>query len=342
MLRLRRGVVTAADPPHGGEQRLQVDHDGHTRPAIAETTLVGEAEPGDEVVVNVVALDLALGSGGFDIVHVNLTRGLGAVQSSDDHVLKLNYTSLQHAINPVEGPELRVPIDRPVAVLGLHGQLAPVAYAFGQARPGARLGFVQTPGGALPGGHSRTVNALREQGLLCAFITAGSTYGGEGEAVTTIGALHYGLTTDGWDAAVCGPGPGILGSASALGHGGMVALDSAHAAVALGCAVALCARMSSSDPRERHVGVSHHTRTVARLLLAPVTIAVPAGEDPVPPELIGHQIRELAVDLHGYGASGLPATTMGRSLGEDPAFFGAALACGTVLADMLVAPPSAG
>ncbi len=31
---------------------------------------------GDEVVVNVAALDLALGSGGFDVVHVNLTRGL--------------------------------------------------------------------------------------------------------------------------------------------------------------------------------------------------------------------------------------------------------------------------
>ncbi len=31
---------------------------------------------GDEVVVNVAALDLGLGSGGFDVVHVNLTRGL--------------------------------------------------------------------------------------------------------------------------------------------------------------------------------------------------------------------------------------------------------------------------
>ncbi len=33
---------------------------------------------GDEVVVNVAALDLGLGSGGFDVVHVNLTRGLRA------------------------------------------------------------------------------------------------------------------------------------------------------------------------------------------------------------------------------------------------------------------------
>jgi hypothetical protein len=270
---------------------------------------------------------------------VNLTRGLGAVQVSDDHVMKLNYTSLQHAISPVEGPELNVPIDRPVAVLALHGQLAGVAFAFAQARPGARLGYVHTVGGALPGGQSRTVRMLRERGLLCDFVTAGSTYGGEAEAVTTIGALHHGLTIEGWDAAVCGPGPGILGSASALGHGGMAALDSAHAAQALSCR-SRCARMSSGDPRERHLGVSHHTRTVAQLLLGRVTIAVPAGEDSVPPELIGHEIRELAVDLGAYAGSGLPLTTMGRRIDEDPVFFAAALACGTVLAEMLAAPPS--
>ena len=36
----------------------------------------GSREVGDEVIVNVQALDLGLGSGGFDVVHVNLTRGL--------------------------------------------------------------------------------------------------------------------------------------------------------------------------------------------------------------------------------------------------------------------------
>src|SRR5262249_60842561 len=118
------------------------------------------------------------------------------------------------------------------------------------------------------GGPARIVKTLREQGLLCAFVTAGAAYGGEGEAVTTIGALHYGLTADGWDAAVCGPGPGILGSESALGHGGMAALDSAHAAQALACPGALCARMSSRDPRERGGGVWHHTPTCAPRPLA--------------------------------------------------------------------------
>src|SRR4029077_17542788 len=97
MLRLRKGNITAAEAPDADGQRLEVDHGDLTRPAVGDVTMVGEAEPGDEVIVNVAALDLGLGSGGFDVVHVNLTRGLGAVQAADDHVMKLNYTSLQHA-----------------------------------------------------------------------------------------------------------------------------------------------------------------------------------------------------------------------------------------------------
>jgi hypothetical protein len=194
-------------------------------------------------------------------------------------------------------------------------------------------------------------------------LTAGAAFGGEGEAVTTAGALHHGLRELGWDAAVCGPGPGIVGSASSLGHGGMAALDSAHVALALGCATLLVARMSSGDARPRHRGISHHTLTVLDLLLEPVTVALPAGmRSPVgadlraglgavfggaspsrpalaldverPARITRHDWRRAPVDLPAYAASGLPAETMGRSLIEDPLFFGVALAAGAVLAEL--------
>ena len=334
MLTLRRGTVVDANPDDGPEQRVVVEVDGAPRPAVADVGLVGACAVGDDVVVNTAAVDLALGSGGFDVVHVNLTRGLDGAGAPGAHVMKLNYTSLQHAVRPVEGEELHVPLDRPAAVFGLHGQLAPIAWAFAQARPSAKLGYVQTAGGALPGGHSRIVRDLRARGLLAGHITAGPAFGGEEEAITTIGAIHHAIADRGWDAVVCGPGPGILGSASALGHGGMAALDSAHAAAALGCPVVLCARMSSTDERRRHRGISHHTITVLSLLLARVTVAVPVGEElrlgGLSPE--SHVVRELRVDLDGYLASGLPARSMGR---EDPLFFAAALACGTALADTL-------
>jgi hypothetical protein len=397
MLKLRAAVVVevdATDPSAGsgdgearidasarGEQRLVVELGteagggaGARRDAVADVALVGRSEVGDDVIVNVEALDLGLGSGGFDLVHANLTRGLRGERDAEGHVMKLNYTSLQHSVMPVEDARLELPVGRPVAVLALHGQLAAVAWAFAQSSPGGRLGYVQTEGGALPGGHSRTVRALRASGLLAGHLTAGAAFGGEGEAITTAGALHHGLRALGWDAAVCGPGPGIVGSSSALGHGGMSALDSAHAALALGCPTLLVARMSTSDDRERHRGISHHTLTVLDLLLEPVTVALPAGmRSPVgadlraglgaifagagaaagsgsgaaaagrpalaldverPVRITRHDWRRAAVDLPAYAASGLPMETMGRRLTEDPLFFGAALAGGAALAEL--------
>jgi hypothetical protein len=341
-----------------------VELDGRTRPAIADVSLLGAAQTGDEVILNTQALDLGLGSGGFDVVHVNLTRGLVGDGGPGASVMKLNYTSIQHAVSPVEDERLSLPLRRPVAVLALHGQLAPVAWACSQAVPGCRLGYVQTEGGALPGGHSHTVRELRERKLLVGHLTAGAAFGGDGEAITTAGALHHGLSTLGWDAAVCGPGPGIVGSGSPLGHGGLSALDNAHAALALGCSALLVARMSSGDPRTRHRGISHHTLTVLDLLLAPVTVALPAGmRSPVgadlraglgsvfggampsrpgleldverPARITRHDWRRAKVDLPAYAVSGLSAQTMGRGLLQDPLFFGAALAAGGALAELV-------
>lgn len=347
MLVLRRGTVVDAGSADGPQQRLLVEIAGEQRPAVADVGLHGVAQPGDDVVVNAQAVDLKLGSGGFDVLHVNITRGLDGTGAPGAHVMKLNYTSLQHAVVPVEGETLHVPLARPAAVFGLHGQLPAIAWSFGEATTNTRrLGYIQTAGGALPGGHSQVVGDLRKRGLLAGHLTAGPAYGGEGEAITTAGAIQHGLHDLGWDAVLVGPGPGILGSGTALGHGGMVALDSAHAALALGCHVVLCARMSAGDPRPRHQGLSHHTATVLQLLLAPVEVALPhashafapATHDATPAQVVersGHSWREHETDLDGYRASGLPARTMGRSIDEDVPFFAAALACGTALAHRL-------
>lgn len=333
-LKLRRGVVVSAQP-------LEVEVDGERRRAWADEVLLGEMHAGDEVVVNTAALDLGLGSGGFDVVHVNLTRGLEGEGGGDAHVMKLNYTSLQHPVETVERRavrQIRVIYGKgapPAAlVLPLHGHLAPAAWAAARAEPSLRVGYVQTGGGALPGSFSRDVKQLRERGLLAGHITAAPAYGGEHEALSTVGALDAAATELGWDAILVGPGPGIIGSDTAYGHGGMVALDNAHAALSLGLPTLISPRLSSRDPRPRHQGLSHHTRSVLRLLLAPVEVAIPDGEPEVAAALqpFDHNVEQVAVDLDGYESSGLPVTTMGRSLQHDPLFFRAALASGTYLA----------
>lgn len=330
-LDLRRGVVVSVDP-------LAVEVGGERRRAWADERLLGEMREGDEVVVNAAALDLGLGSGGFDVVHVNLTRGLGGGVAGDAHVMKLNYTSLQHPVEPVEGESSAGDARRkvPVGVLPLHGHLAPAAWAAAQAWPGTRVGYVQTAGGALPGSLSRDVATLRERGLLVGHVTAAPSYGGEHEALSTVGALDAAARGLGWDAVLVGPGPGIIGSDTDFGHGGMEALNSAHAALSLKLPTILSPRLSSGDPRERHRGLSHHTATVLELLLAPVTVAIPEGVSDLASQISGasiglHRAEPVPVDLAGYAASGLPTATMGRSLADDPLFFEAPLAAGARL-----------
>jgi hypothetical protein len=350
-LDLRRGVVVSVAP-------LLIEVAGEHRPAWADEVLLGEMRPGDEVVVNVAAIELGLGSGGFDVVHVNLTRGLEGAERGGEHVIKLNYTSLQHPVEPIEAAESKSRfLDHligekgttglesvglrnrrsqvPVLVLPLHGHLAPAAWAAAQAAPGLRVGYVQTGGGALPGSYSRDVATLRERELLCGHITAAPAYGGEHDALSTVGALDAGAKL-GWEAILVGPGPGIIGSDTEFGHGGIAALESAHAALSLGMPTTISPRLSATDPRERHRGLSHHTYTVLELLLAPVDVAVPTEFPGAAAELESareerHHLHLASADLDGYAASGLPTTTMGRSLAEDPMFFAAPLAAGHLL-----------
>lgn len=355
-LKLRRGKVVA-------EQPLAVEVDGERRPAWADTSLLGEMREGDEVVVNTAALDLGLGSGGFDVVHVNLTRGLEGGEGGDEHVIKLNYTSLQHPVDPIESPSSPVPrVVTPgggdlagpegegsrmtAVILPLHGHLAPTAWAAaGGSGPGAsrvRAGYVQTGGGALPGAMGRDVAELRERGLLAGHITAGAAFGGEHEAISVTGALDAAARL-GWDPVLVGPGPGIIGSDSEFGHGGMAALDNAHAALALGLPTLISPRLSASDPRRRHRGLSHHTYTVLELLLAPAQVALPEADYTIPTadgdaSLLSaleaapgrHTVDRAPADLDGYAASGLPTRTMARSIDEDPLFFAAPLAAGAL------------
>ena len=330
-LALRRGTVASVDEA-GPATRLTVDVGGERRPAISYEHLTGPVEQGDDVVVNVAARDLGLGSGGFDIVHANLTRGLEGTGTEGAHVMKLIYTSLQHAVDPVEerAGALAPPLVRPAAVIFLHGQLPCVAWAAAQERPGLRVGYVQTAGGALPGPLSNVVRELLERDLLAGHVTAAPAFGGQHDAISTPGAIHAGLTALGWDACIVGPGPGILGSGTDLGHGGIEALDNAHAACSLGCRTIVVPRMSSGDPRERHRGLSHHTGTVLDLMLRPALVSTPAGAVVALPG--EHEARAAEVDLDGYRSAGLPTRTMNRDIDDDPLFFRAALAGGVVLA----------
>jgi hypothetical protein len=318
VLSLRRGRVTAIRARAEGLVRLEVDE----RPCVAFPRLTGPVALADDVLVNVQAVELGLGSGGFDVLHANLTRGLDLPAEPGAHVMKLPYTSLQHAVSHVEEEdELAESLGgMPVLCCTLHSQLAAACAGLGRD---LRVAYVQLSGGALPVSLSDAVRVLRDRGYLFTAVGAGATIDGDCASASVPSALVW-CRSRGAQAVVCAPGPGIVGTGTFLGHGAVVAAEAANVAQALGGLPVLAARISARDERERHRGLSHHSRAVLALSLARIRVAWPSGFD-VPAGLS----PEL-VDVDGWeeACRGLPLSHMGRGAGEDSVFFAAAFAAG--------------
>jgi hypothetical protein len=324
-LRLRRGVVSAVVEEAEGLIRLEVDGIA----CIAYPGLTGPVQVGDDVVVNEQARELGLGSGGFDVLHANLTRGLGLEDGPEAHVMVLPYTPVQHAVRHVEedGPLADDLGGLPVVCCTLHSQVAPACAALA----GHRVVYVQIPGGALPVALSDTVRALKARGLVEQAVGVGPCFGGDAQAVSTSSALAWAAGA-GFDAAVCAVGPGIVGTGSRFGHGGLNAAHAANAAALRGGAPVVAVRVSYGDPRARHQGVSHHTRAVLELCGERVRVAWPAGLE------VADDVGSVeVVDVEGWreACAGLPLEHMGRGADDDPWFFASAFAAGR-LADRLV------
>jgi Protein of unknown function (DUF3866) len=319
MLTLRRGRVTAVVERVEGLSRLEVDG----VPCIAYPRLTGPVALGDDVLVNTQARELELGSGGFDVLYANLTRGLDLPPEPDAHVMKLPYTPLQSALlHGEEGRSLPSSLEQmPVVCCSLHSQVVPACAGIGSDR---RVAYVQLAGGALPVSLSDALRVLRERRYIEATIAVGACLDGEVECASTASALLW-AAGEGFDVVVCSIGPGIVGTGSRFGHGGLAAAEAANAAAALQGVPVLAVRASESDERERHRGLSHHTSAVLELCLGDVVVPWPAGFD-APPDLEG----SADVDVAGWreACAGLPLSHMGRDAETDPVFFAAAFAAG--------------
>jgi hypothetical protein len=326
MLILRRGRVTAVVERVEGLARLEVDGEA----CVAYPRLTGPVALGDEVIVNTQARELALGSGGFDVLYANLTRGLDLLPETDAHVMKLPYTPAQDARRHAE-EERALPeslAGLPVVCCSLHSQLAPVCAGIGEGR---RVAYAQLAGGALPVSLSDALRALRERGLVEMSVAVGACLDGDAECVSAASALLW-AAAEAFEVVVCAIGPGIVGTGSTFGHGGLAAADAANAAAALHGTPILAVRASQGDLRERHRGVSHHTRALLELCLGDVIVPWPAGYE-APPWLE----PRLEVDVSGWEqeCAGLSLAHMGRGPQADPLFFAAAFAAGRVAADRI-------
>lgn len=318
-LRLRRGTVTRIEERHEGLVRLEVDGAS----CIAYPRLTGPVALGDDVVVNVQARELGLGSGGFHVLHTNLTRGLELAAEPGAHVMTLPYTALQHAVPYVEEEADLVGSlsGMPVVCCSLHSQVAPAAAGLGH---GSRVAYVQLAGGALPVSLSDSVRELRSRGLLEVAVAAGSCFDADVQCANVFSALAW-VATGGFEAAICAIGPGVVGTRSHLGHGGLAAAEAANATAALGGSAVLAVRASSAESRKRHRAISDHTRAALELCLGSVVAAWPAGVDR--PTWLD-PVEDVDVTGWQEECADLQLAHMGRGPAEDPPFFAAAFAAG--------------
>jgi hypothetical protein len=307
-LSLRRGRVTAIRERHDAFVRLEVDGIA----CVAYPTVTGPVALEDEVLVNVQARALELGSGGFDVLYANLTRGLELAAEEGAHVMVLPYTPLQHA---------RVHAEEAGGECGrLGGDAGRLLLAPQPGRAGVR-----GAGGAarrLPAAHRRR--------------TAGVAVGHGADAA---GARLAGLDRGGGAVLRRGRAMRLTGLGTALGPRGARRgrvlgrpgdrrdRDALRSRRPCGCrrgergtfARRLAGRRAAgfrADERDRHRGRSHHTEAVLALVRGEVVVAEPS-------------------DGWRQACAGLPLSHMGRGPDEDPDFFAAAYGAGVAARALL-------
>lgn len=353
VIRLREARVVGRRRAWPGAVEVDVSYDGTTGVALAYPLLVGDPEPGDRALLNTTAVDLGLGTGGYHLV-VALPDRPPPDRSGPGHLVKARYTPLQATVlgvSEADSPAADVMRDAvsvdgmPVVVADLHSALPAVLAGLLAARPDAKVAYVMTDGGALPLWLSRTVAELRP--YLAGTVTSGQAFGGDLEAVTLHEALLAAKHVLHADVAVVTQGPGNLGAGTPWGFSGVAAGDAVNAVAAVGGRPVASLRISAADPRERHRGVSHHSRTAyGRVALARATVVVPELDEPLRSEVAidlaesgiaaRHDVVYVPADdlLEALRRSGFPLSTMGRGLDEDTAYFVAAAAAGTYTAGL--------
>ncbi len=335
--------------------------------ALAYPAVVGEPRPGDRVLLNVSALVRGLGTGGLALVVAIPDRLPADPPPAPGHIVKARYTPQQQlflAVDEQDSPHHAVlsgdPSVRdgdllglPVVVADLHSALPAVLTGLRLERPDARVVYLMTDGGALPLAFSRAVAGLRAAGWLAATVTVGQAYGGDHEAVS----LHSGLLAArhvlGADVAVVVQGPGNVGTGTPWGYSGLACGEALNAVTTLHGHGIATLRVSGSDPRERHRGISHHSTTAyGRVCLGAADVPVCAPGNDLEREVLD-AAEELSLSATGeltvvevptdglaeaLATSPVRLSTMGRGLDVDPEPFLYAAVAGRHAATLLPPP----
>ena len=345
MISKKLGIVESIVDSSEVLDDIRVNINGDIQRAYNYPKICGNIKVGDEVILNTTAVELSLGTGGYHFVISNLNN-MESDLSDGGHIMKLRYTPYQIKIDAVEDHESKyhdiindfVSLDEmPVVVGTLHSMLTPFVASYKRHNPNKKLVYVMTDGAALPIYLSKNVQNLKEKKLIDNTITIGNAFGGDYECINIYTALITAKEILKADAVFVSMGPGIAGTGTKYGFTGIEQGPILDAVKKLGGMPIAIPRISFSDKRDRHKGISHHAMTIFREIVnvgvnIPVTIY-----DKEKFEYIKDQIKENRLfekhniiylennkcreDLDYFG---LKVRSMGRNYEQDKEFFDAA------------------
>jgi hypothetical protein len=359
MVIVRQGRVTQLikDLPELQEVMVRLEGETAEQPAYNYPLLNRRLEPGEPVKLNTAAVQLGLGTGGRHFVIPDYQVAVATKPSG--HIMKLRYTPWQFPVLAAEEEaspyheglrEAASLAGVPVVAAPLHSMLPGVIAGFRQtlARP-AKVAYVMTDGAALPLALSDLVRDLKQKHLLDLTVTAGQSFGGDLEAVSIPTALLVARQAIEADLIVVAMGPGIVGTGTKYGFSGIEQAWIIDVVAHLGGLPVVVPRLSMADRRERHQGLSHHSRTILELAnhpaLLPFSRLLPAQMQATLTATL--KATDLLVRHNWYVTSeakveqvfadyALRVKSMGRTAAEDPAFFQATVAAGYLAAKAYV------
>ena len=346
MIRIRRGAVIKIISNHGNTTIVNVSYDGKIEKTINYNNLTGHIMLHDIVYINTSANYLNLGSGGYNYVIINETRGSTLDINDIGHIMKLRYTPYQIKCNyPYEKNseysneiEKFKSLDNMIVISGeLHSMLVPTAYCLKFLKPDIKITYIMTDGGSLPIDFSFNVNKLKAIDIISSTITYGNSYGGDMEALNIYDALVIAKTILKCDIIIITMGPGAVGTGTKYGFSGIEQGNIIDAVNTFHGIPVVIPRLSFNDLRERHYGISHHTLTVlSEITKTKAYITFPVIEtnkmnyikkqleeqkinDKHYIKYINSNVLYSAIEYYKFRC-----TTMGRSFSQDREFF---LAC---------------
>ncbi|MDR5658173.1 DUF3866 family protein [Serpentinicella sp. ANB-PHB4] len=319
--------------------KLNNDYEGL---AINYNKMTGNVNIGDDLLINTTAENLKLGTGGYHFVIYNLNTG-ELCNEHKGHIMKLRYTPYQLCVMSAEEQNsqyhsifnsFRSLEGTPVIVCSLHSMLVPIVSTLKYLNTDIKIAYIMTDGAGLPIHLSDTVNILTDKNLINGTITIGHAFGGDLEAVNIYNGLIAAKEIIKCDVIVVSMGPGIVGTGTRYGFSGIEQGHILDAVNDLGGMAIGVPRISFSDQRERHYGISHHSLTVFdNIVKTKCTISLYQLEE-FQYNYICQQIENLNLNkkhnivmekksmlkkaLHHFD---LTVRTMGRNFNEDAAYF---------------------